>query len=146
MNHCVVEGLTDVDVKKIIESIAKKFRSHRDLTSVFAITTAKVPIVKFTFVHQNGRGMAATRVDGDISLYNTLALHNTRMLAYYADLDPRVRIIGYVMKVFAKLCDIGDASRGSLSSYAYVILALHFLQQRRPPVIPVLQVSGNPRA
>ena len=46
---------------------------------------------------------------------------------------------GYVMKVFAKLCDIGDASRGSLSSYAYIILALHFLQQRQPPVIPVLQ-------
>ena len=133
------EGLADAEVKKIIESIAKKFRSHRDLTSVFAITTAKVPIVKFTYVYPSRRGDAPTRVEGDISLYNTLGLHNTRMLAYYADLDPRVRIIGYVMKVFAKLCDIGDASRGSLSSYAYVILALHYLQRCDPPVIPVLQ-------
>lgn len=36
-------------------------------------------------------------------------------------------------------CDIGDASRGSLSSYAYILMVLYFLQQREPPVIPVLQ-------
>ncbi|EHH14789.1 hypothetical protein EGK_00767 [Macaca mulatta] len=48
-------------------------------------------------------------LEGDISLYNTLR------------------------------CDIGDASRGSLSSYAYILMVLYFLQQRKPPVIPVLQ-------
>ena len=32
-----------------------------------------------------------------------------------------------------------DASSGSLSSYAYIILLLHYLQQVTPPVIPVLQ-------
>uniref|UniRef100_A0A8C5BKX5 CCHC-type domain-containing protein n=1 Tax=Gadus morhua TaxID=8049 RepID=A0A8C5BKX5_GADMO len=48
-------------------------------------------------------------LEGDISLYNTLR------------------------------CDIGDASRGSLSSYAYILMVLYFLQQRQPPVIPVLQ-------
>ncbi|XP_065378574.1 terminal uridylyltransferase 4 isoform X36 [Macaca fascicularis] len=39
----------------------------------------------------------------------------------------------------AERCDIGDASRGSLSSYAYILMVLYFLQQRKPPVIPVLQ-------
>lgn len=89
------------------------------------------------------------------------------MLATYAALDPRVQFLGYTMKVFAKVwtttttrsclpgsdphtnliltpvsaqrCDIGDASRGSLSSYAYILMVLYFLQQRQPPVIPVLQ-------
>ena len=32
-----------------------------------------------------------------------------------------------------------DASSGSLSSYAYIILLLHYLQQVKPPVVPVLQ-------
>ena len=32
-----------------------------------------------------------------------------------------------------------DASSGSLSSYAYILLLLHYLQQVKPPVIPVLQ-------
>ena len=37
------------------------------------------------------------------------------------------------------MCDIGDASKGSLSSYAYILMLLHYLQQCNPPVIPVLQ-------
>ena len=37
------------------------------------------------------------------------------------------------------MCDIGDASKGSLSSYAYILMMLHYLQQCKPPVIPVLQ-------
>ena len=41
--------------------------------------------------------------------------------------------------VCSQRCDIGDASRGSLSSYAYILMVLYFLQQRQPPVIPVLQ-------
>lgn len=41
--------------------------------------------------------------------------------------------------VLLQMCDIGDASRGSLSSYAYTLMVLFFLQQRNPPVIPVLQ-------
>jgi len=36
-------------------------------------------------------------------------------------------------------CEIGDASKGSLSSYAYILLLLYYLQQCSPPVIPVLQ-------
>lgn len=38
-----------------------------------------------------------------------------------------------------QVCDIGDASKGSLSSYAYILMLLHYLQQCQPPVIPVLQ-------
>uniref|UniRef100_A0A674H0D7 Terminal uridylyl transferase 7 n=1 Tax=Taeniopygia guttata TaxID=59729 RepID=A0A674H0D7_TAEGU len=67
------------------------------------------------------------------------ALHNTRLLSSYAAIDPRVKYLCYTMKVFTKICDIGDASRGSLSSYAYTLMVLYFLQQRNPPVIPVLQ-------
>jgi hypothetical protein len=42
-------------------------------------------------------------------------------------------------KLLAKQCEIGDASRGSLSSYAYTLMVIHYLQQVKPPVIPVLQ-------
>ncbi|KAH9499941.1 Terminal uridylyltransferase 4 [Bulinus truncatus] len=90
-----------LDKTKIIEQLAKKLKQHPDLMGVQAITTAKVPIVKFTVKKSN--------LEGDISLYNTL------------------------------VCDIGDASRGSLSSYAYILMMLYYLQQVKPPVIPVLQ-------
>ncbi|XP_040898522.1 terminal uridylyltransferase 4 [Toxotes jaculatrix] len=125
------ETIDDIDCINIIESLARLLKKHPGLKNILPITTAKVPIVKFYHVR--------TGLEGDISLYNTLALHNTRLLASYAAIDRRVKILCYVMKVFAKMCDIGDASRGSLSSYAYTLMVLFFLQQRNPPVIPVLQ-------
>ncbi|CAJ0937815.1 unnamed protein product [Ranitomeya imitator] len=120
-----------LNCKEIIEGLAKVLKRHPGLKNILPITTAKVPIVKFEH-RESG-------VEGDISLYNTLAQHNTRMLATYAAIDPRVKYLGYTVKFFAKRCDIGDASRGSLSSYAYILMVLYFLQQRNPPVIPVLQ-------
>ncbi|XP_069034384.1 terminal uridylyltransferase 7 [Embiotoca jacksoni] len=125
------ETIDDIDCINIIESLARLLKKHSGLKNILPITTAKVPIVKFYHVR--------TGLEGDISLYNTLALHNTHLLASYAAIDRRVKILCYVMKVFAKMCDIGDASRGSLSSYAYTLMVLFFLQQRNPPVIPVLQ-------
>ena len=38
-----------------------------------------------------------------------------------------------------KECDIGDASKQTLSSYAYMLMMIYFLQQISPPVLPVLQ-------
>ncbi|KAK7100580.1 terminal uridylyltransferase 7-like isoform X2 [Littorina saxatilis] len=121
----------DIDVVEIIETVAKKLMQRRNLYNVISIPTAKVPIVKFTD--------RESRLEGDISLYNTLAQRNTRLLRCYSEIDPRVRILGYAVKVFAKVCYIGDASRGSLSSYGYILMMIHYLQQCRPPVIPVLQ-------
>ncbi|XP_012578033.1 PREDICTED: terminal uridylyltransferase 4 isoform X2 [Condylura cristata] len=125
------ENAEKLNCKEIIENLARILKRHPGLRNILPITTAKVPIVKFE--HRR------SGLEGDISLYNTLAQHNTRMLATYAAIDPRVQYLGYTMKVFAKRCDIGDASRGSLSSYAYILMVLYFLQQRKPPVIPVLQ-------
>ncbi|XP_077572391.1 terminal uridylyltransferase 4 isoform X2 [Stigmatopora nigra] len=126
-----LETAEKLNCKEIIEALAKVLKKHTGLKNILPISTAKVPIVKFEH-KQSG-------LEGDISLYNILAQHNTRMLATYAALDERVQFLGYMIKVFAKCCDIGDASRGSLSSYAYILMVLYFLQQRQPPVIPVLQ-------
>ncbi|NXN94212.1 TUT7 uridylyltransferase, partial [Rhinopomastus cyanomelas] len=126
-----LETAEGLDCIRIIEDLAKLLKKQSGLRKVLPITTAKVPIVKFFHVRSG--------LEVDISLYNTLALHNTRLLSSYAAIDPRVKYLCYTMKVFTKICDIGDASRGSLSSYAYTLMVLYFLQQRNPPVIPVLQ-------
>uniref|UniRef100_F7GZQ7 Terminal uridylyl transferase 7 n=1 Tax=Callithrix jacchus TaxID=9483 RepID=F7GZQ7_CALJA len=120
-----------LDCVRTIEELARVLRKHSGLRNILPITTAKVPIVKFFHLRSG--------LEVDISLYNTLALHNTRLLSAYSAIDPRVKYLCYTMKVFTKMCDIGDASRGSLSSYAYTLMVLYFLQQRNPPVIPILQ-------
>ncbi|CAL1267375.1 unnamed protein product [Larinioides sclopetarius] len=121
----------DLDNTLIIEKIAEELRKHPELQNVLPITSAKVPIVKFSW--------RSTGLEGDISLYNTLALVNTEMLEAYTKIDPRVQVLGYALKHLAKVLGICDASRGSLSSYAYILLVIYFLQQRPTPVIPVLQ-------
>ncbi|XP_005387971.1 PREDICTED: terminal uridylyltransferase 7 isoform X2 [Chinchilla lanigera] len=126
--HETAEG---IDCVRTIEELARVLRKHSGLRNILPITTAKVPIVKFFHLRSG--------LEVDISLYNTLALHNTRLLSAYSAIDLRVKYLCYTMKVFTKMCDIGDASRGSLSSYAYTLMVLYFLQQRSPPVIPVLQ-------
>jgi len=50
---------------EIIETLANTLKKHKGIVyNVLAITTAKVPIVKFKH--------ARTQLEGDISLYNTL--------------------------------------------------------------------------
>ena len=44
-----------------------------------AITSAKGPIIKFTYCR--------SRLEGDISLYNVLAQENTDMLRFYANIE-----------------------------------------------------------
>jgi terminal uridylyltransferase len=57
---------------------------------------AKVPIIKFRFKKY--------KIEGDISIYNTLALHNTQLLRSYTRIDSRVKTLGHVVKHFAKIC------------------------------------------
>ena len=56
--------MQDIDVPEVIETVAKKLTQKTRLFNVLAIPTAKVPIVKFAD--------RDTRLEGDISLYNTL--------------------------------------------------------------------------
>uniref|UniRef100_A0A914XR29 RNA uridylyltransferase n=1 Tax=Plectus sambesii TaxID=2011161 RepID=A0A914XR29_9BILA len=124
-----------IDPRVIIQECANLLSADREFFEVVPITTAKVPIVKFKHFWQT--------VEGDISLYNVLALRNTELLRTYAMMDERVQKLGIVVKSWAKHCDIGDASKGSLSSYSLIIMLIHYLQRCDPPVVPVLQEMGN---
>ena len=61
----------------------------------------------------------------------------------YADIDIRCRILVVAMKTLAKACRICEVYKGSLSSYAYTNMVIHYLQQTSPPVLPVLQEVGG---
>ncbi|KAK6740069.1 hypothetical protein RB195_008504 [Necator americanus] len=121
----------NVDGVEIVREISQSLQKMKGLERVYAITGAKVPIVKFLWPKFG--------FEGDISYYNVLALYNTQLLKSYCEWDHRVAPIGVWVKRWAKSCDIGDASRGSLSSYAMIILLIHYLQNCEPPVLPRLQ-------
>uniref|UniRef100_A0A1I7XBN5 Hira domain-containing protein n=1 Tax=Heterorhabditis bacteriophora TaxID=37862 RepID=A0A1I7XBN5_HETBA len=95
--------------------------------------SAKVPIVRF-----RGREMD---IEADISYSNDLAIHNTNLLRQYCRWDEiRLPTLGVWIKKWAKRCGIGDASKGSLSSYAWTVMLIHYLQRIEPGgLLPYLQ-------
>ncbi|RMZ87914.1 hypothetical protein DV736_g4858, partial [Chaetothyriales sp. CBS 134916] len=76
----------------------------------------------------------------DVNFSNFVALVNTRLLREYCAYDPRVAEVGVFVKTWAKLRDINTPYWGTLSSYGYVLMVLHYLMNVvKPPVIPNLQ-------
>jgi terminal uridylyltransferase len=76
----------------------------------------------------------------DINFSNYVAIHNTVLLRCYCKCDPRVRPMGLFVKGWAKARQINTPYHGTLSSYGYVMMVLHYLMNVvEPPVIPNLQ-------
>ncbi|SPO03192.1 related to caffeine-induced death protein 1 Cid1 [Cephalotrichum gorgonifer] len=84
-------------------------------------------------------------VQCDINFSAHLALQNTLLLRCYSHTDPRVRPLILFVKHWAKVRSINTPYRGTLSSYGYVLMALHFLVNvAKPFVCPNLQKLAPP--
>ena len=78
----------------------------------------------------------------DINFSNHLALQNSHLLKCYASCDPRVRQMVLFVKIWSKKRKINTPYHGTLSSYGYVLMVLHYLVNVAiPPVVPNLQIS-----
>ena len=78
----------------------------------------------------------------DVNFSNHLALHNSHLLKCYASCDPRVRQMVLFVKAWSKKRKINTPYHGTLSSYGYVLMVLHYLVNiASPPVVPNLQTS-----
>lgn len=79
-------------------------------------------------------------VQCDINFSAHLALHNTALLRCYSHTDPRVRPMILFIKHWAKVRGINSGYRGTLSSYGYVLMVLHYLVNVAEPFVsPNLQ-------
>lgn len=80
-------------------------------------------------------------VQCDINFSADLALHNTLLLRCYSHCDLRVKPMVLFIKHWAKTRDINTPYRGTLSSYGYVLMVLHYLVNIASPfVCPNLQL------
>lgn len=81
----------------------------------------------------------------DINFSAQLALHNTSLLRCYSLTDTRVKPLILFVKHWAKLRGINTPYRGTLSSYGYVLMVLHYLTNIASPfVCPNLQLLRRP--
>ena len=76
----------------------------------------------------------------DITFHNMLCIINTKLIREYSLYDQRFHIMGIYLKNWAKVNKIHGAPKKFLSSYALLLMLIHFLQKVvDPPVLPNLQ-------
>uniref|UniRef100_A0A914I452 PAP-associated domain-containing protein n=1 Tax=Globodera rostochiensis TaxID=31243 RepID=A0A914I452_GLORO len=132
LKHQTEDGFISPERRKHWITQLVQYLRKSAMYTVISVAEARTPIVKFE--HHGNDGF-----HGDISVENSLALHNTELLRLYSCFDDRVAPLGFAVKRLAKLYDINDASAGSISSYAYIVMLIHFLQRVDPPVLPFMQ-------
>ncbi|EGZ08693.1 hypothetical protein PHYSODRAFT_524332 [Phytophthora sojae] len=137
MDMCLVlpEATTPTveEKQRMLMEVVARLESRPDLFASVDSTrlTARIPIIMFV--------SRASGIECDLCVENRLAQRNTSLLRAYASADPRVRMLAYVIKRFVKQRRMNCAAEGTLSSYGYLLLLIHFLQRQSPPVLPVLQ-------
>lgn len=127
-----VEKKDTADDSDVIDKARLSLNSLPDVLSKY-----RPPPDKDLDFPKNGVGIQC-----DINFSNPLALHNTRLLRCYALCDHRVRPLVLFVKAWAKRRKINSPYRGTLSSYGYVLMVLHYLANVvDPPIIPNLQTT-----
>eukprot|EP01134_Creolimax_fragrantissima_P007066 CFRG7066T1 len=126
--HKLEEDETNADVIVRLAELLKD-EGHKE---VLPLPGTRVPIVKFK---EKNSGMAV-----DICLNNFLAVNNTEFLRTYGEIDNRLIVLARFVKFWAKKRNINEPYLGTLSSYAYVLLCIYYLQACcSPPLLPNLQ-------
>ncbi|PVU96182.1 hypothetical protein BB561_001337 [Smittium simulii] len=121
--------LTESEVFSNILQLNSVFLKYRFKT--YCIPNARVPIVKLWDPQ--------LKISADININSTIGLHNTEMIKLFISIDSRVKPFIIAIKHWTKQRDLNDAAfGGTLSPYAWVNMAIFFLQTRTPPVLPVI--------
>ncbi|KAJ3213611.1 hypothetical protein HDU67_002662 [Dinochytrium kinnereticum] len=115
-----------------------KILRNAGMQKVIAVAHARVPICKFFD--------PKFRLSCDINVGNMLGIANSRLISTYLKLEPRLHPLIMVVKHWARSREINNPSAGgTISSYAYALMVINFLQVRG--ILPSLQklYDSSPR-
>lgn len=131
-----LDAMSEDDQRSHIGNSLKKvkkllYKMGTRVAGINLILSARVPVLKFIWTKLD--------LECDVCVGNNIAVENTRLLRTYAEIDPRVAQLGFILKAWARMNELNDAGSGSLSSYAYIVMMIHYLQRCSPPVLPCIQ-------
>ena len=143
------EGWFDTNERSVIVNFVRAVRLHGANTDQEELRQARaglhvLPDVlsRYREPHVNPLDLpkSGVGIQCDINFSNQLAIHNTSLLRCYTICDPRVTPTVIFVKAWTKRRKINSPYHGTLSSYGYVLMVLHYLMNViQPPVIPNLQ-------
>lgn len=143
------EGWYDAEERKIIKDFVTAVKLQASGAEAASLDEARLKLKDLTKILHRYRAPIEHHLDFprtgvgvqcDINFSNPLALHNTLLLRCYSHCDPRVRPMIIFVKAWAKKRKINSPYHGTLSSYGYVLMVLHYLINiANPAVLPNLQ-------
>lgn len=145
------EGWYDAQERKIIKEFVTAVKLQASGAEAASLDQARLKLKDLTKILHRYRAPPEHHLDFpktgvgiqcDINFSNPLALHNTLLLRCYSHSDPRVRPMIIFVKAWAKKRKINSPYHGTLSSYGYVLMVLHYLiNVANPPVLLNLQTA-----
>ncbi|MCJ1486251.1 hypothetical protein MMC06_006428 [Schaereria dolodes] len=148
------EGWYDNSERKIIADFIDAVENYDPVKEHDDLLIARAGLRSLTDVLKRYREPRETHLDFpktgigiqcDINFSNHLALHNTLLLRCYSHCDPRIRPMVLFVKAWAKRRKINSPYHGTLSSYGYVLMVLHYLVNiAQPQIAPNLQLAWTP--
>lgn len=150
-NLAMDEGWYDAEERKIIKNFLSAVDERGPGSEDPSLQAARLELKSLTQILHRYRAPTGKHlnfpktgvgIQCDINFSNTLALHNTLMLKCYSLCDPRVRPVILFVKAWAKRRKINSPYHGTLSSYGYVLMVLHYLVNiANPSIAPNLQTT-----
>eukprot|EP00884_Botryococcus_braunii_P010144 jgi/Botrbrau1/19130/Bobra.0077s0042.1 len=97
---------------------------------IITILHARVPIIKFT---ERSTGVAC-----DVSVASGHGRFKSQVLGYLVRIDRRFSQLVRVLKKWATLNEVNNATMGTFNTFALTNLIVFHLQQRKPAILPPL--------
>ena len=143
----------DIDISIVPNNISKyEFKSYLEQIEKELIKENIIEDTEGININNNSRIYISTRytrlsvidletkINIDITVHNLLPIKNSKMLRLYSLFDQRFHILGIFLKHWVKINNIKGAPNKFLSSYALLLLVIHFLQDIvEPKILPMLQ-------
>ena len=122
----------DTRMSKLIFRVKNALVHHKkygdSFIDVFAITKARVPVIKGVDRYSNNPYSESGHLHFDLCFLNDIAVVNSSLLREYSLLDKRVRVLMLCVKGFAKKNGISSAADSTFSSYSWNNLVVFYLQ------------------
>ena len=129
------EKFEDTDVRAILDT-AMAIAEGAGFTREEVIKVSRVPVIKLREPENN------TRID--LCINHPLPVMNTSLIKEYCAIDPRVRPLLLTVKHWCRMRGCSDSRHSLLSSYAWSLLVVRFLQTAvTPPVLPNIQTDPS---
>ena len=132
---CIVPKCSLSEFKKYYLEKLKKGIMKQNLGEINkVIVTTNYILLKIIYNHSK------SKFNVDITVHNMLPIFNTHLIRKYGLFDQRFHIMGIYLKYWAKTNNLHGALANYLSSYALLLMIIHFLQKVvEPKILPNLQ-------